>query len=71
MYTGMLSDLHERGQSVQADNDELLMTTRWAKQPAHQQMDAMRERWYENTGELPVGLDVDCPSEKRISVHNS
>ena len=36
MHTGMLSELHERGTTVQTESDELLMKTRWVKQLAHQ-----------------------------------
>jgi len=60
MYMGMLSDLRERGKTVQTENDELLMKTRWVKQRVHQELDTAREMWFEESGHMPVDLDVDC-----------
>ena len=60
MYMGMSSDLRERGKAVQTEHDELLMKTRWVKQRVHQELDTARERWFEETGHMPVDLDVDC-----------
>ena len=60
MFTGMVPELRQRGTSVQTESDELLMKTRWVKQLAHQELDAVRERWFETTGEFPVDLDVEC-----------
>ena len=45
IYAGMREDLIARGSTIQTDEDELSMKSRWVKQCVHHELDRAREWW--------------------------
>ena len=58
MYVGALPELHQRGKTVQTDDDSMNMKLRWVKQLLHRELDSAREEFHDCSEEVAVDLQV-------------
>ena len=59
IYEGMVPELHERGKTVQTDDDEQAMKCRWVKQSIHQELDLAREAFLGKAEDAPIDLEAE------------
>lgn len=59
IYDGMHEDLQKRGKTIEAQDDEQAMKSRWVKQLLHQELDSTRTAWLGNAADMHLDLDIE------------